>query len=445
MVVVLGAAVSLLAAKGARADNSCSVQCDDSCQTCCAHWEIHASCGSDTRTDGDFGTYLDALDAAAHANANAAQCTGGDASCAHAKLACVSAANGIAPWSASCRGAALKPEAAMATRKEYDDGRANISAARDRLTTASGSLVAFTQAHVLTKIGETTVATTAELLRAAAKRLDAIANEGDILQGRGEGPGAALTTWKTHVDEGTTQSKEASAAVDALMQNPAAVNAAADEKNRLAREALAARKAKLADLQKNAETMKQQIVTSRQDLATFLATPSRAPAQQKRAATLGGDLDREDGAWTKLGDQERTASEAEAVSADRVSSLEVQDKTLSKQTLATASQVKALDGSPSAAPAVPDAKPTTLPKPAAVIPVGVAPSIPTCSITVVPAAGSSKLTVTIDDGKPLTLPADVKLAGGRHTVVAKSGTVTKKSSELVICNRTKTLSVEGPR
>ena len=81
----------------------------------------------------------------------------------------------------------------------------------------------------------------------------------------------------------------------------------------------------------------------------------------------------------------------------------------------------------------------------AVIPVGVAPSIPTCTITVVPAAGSSKLTVMIDDGKPLALPADVKLAGGRHTVVVKSGSVTKKSSELVICNRTKTLSVEGPR
>jgi len=445
MVVVLGAAGSLLAARHARADNSCSVQCDASCQTCCAHWEIHASCGSDARADGDFGTYLDALDAAAHANANAAQCTGGDASCAHAKLACVSAANGIASWSPSCRGAALKPDAAIATRKDYDDGRANVSSARDRLTTASGSLVAFTQAHVLTKLGETTVATTAELLRAAGRRLDAIANEGDILQGRGEGPSAALTTWKTHVDEGTTQSKEASAAVDALMQNPAMVNAAADEKNRLAREALAARKAKLAELQKNAETMMQQVATSRQDLATFLAAPSRAPTLQKRGATLGSDLDREDGAWGKLGDQERAASEAEAVSPERVSGFERQDKTLSKQTLATAAQVKAMDGSSSTAPAVSDAKPATLPKPAAVIPVGVAPSIPTCTITVVPAAGSSKLTVMIDDGKPLALPADVKLAGGRHTVVVKSGSVTKKSSELVICNRTKTLSVEGPR
>ena len=71
--------------------------------------------------------------------------------------------------------------------------------------------------------------------------------------------------------------------------------------------------------------------------------------------------------------------------------------------------------------------------------------VPSCIVDVLAPAGVDGASVALDGAKPVPLPTKVRLSSGRHAFVVSQGTRTSRQSELVVCGRAPSISVNPPK
>jgi hypothetical protein len=68
--------------------------------------------------------------------------------------------------------------------------------------------------------------------------------------------------------------------------------------------------------------------------------------------------------------------------------------------------------------------------------------VPTCEIVF--DTHTAGITLAVDHGKSVKLPARVRVASGRHTLSIQMGSAKSEKRELLLCGHIDTFPVEGP-
>jgi hypothetical protein len=68
--------------------------------------------------------------------------------------------------------------------------------------------------------------------------------------------------------------------------------------------------------------------------------------------------------------------------------------------------------------------------------------VPSCSIAF--GAGADKVQLAIDGGRPVALPATIKVTSGRHVLAIRRGATTETRTELLVCGQIDALDLSAP-
>jgi hypothetical protein len=460
------------------------MECDPACTNCCEAWQIRAQCGGNVGTRGAYRAYVEARRGADEANATARSCSPADASCAEVRLSCSSAPNGVAPWEPTCVGASWSPGLLAAITQTFDAGDRALADAGGRAAREMDALTLFV-VRPLTAKGQKAIGGVAAQLRAAADKVSGARRDGQLLRVAGGASASAVSAWQNQQAAAVQEADAALAAVETVMNDPASIDAIAEEQLRRRREAAEQARRALADASAAAqarieaaaqqkaraeaeEKTRQQAADQRLTAASLtigdqrrkvgaallaltglLARPDITPGQRASALALQRQLTRELDALKAIEGRAVVAPGSPSVVVGaRASEVEGGLRAIGQQAAVSLAAAGALADVAAVAPAV---APAPAMAPAPPPPAAPAPSrppvtsVPTCVVQFAAAPGAVAFTLAVDGASPVPLPADVKIASGRHTLVVRAGGVQRRSSELLVCGRVRNLVLEPPK
>jgi hypothetical protein len=243
---------------------------------------------------------------------------------------------------------------------------------------------------------------------------------------------------KRQADAARLAAASAAAATAAATPALPAPTPQAPQADQAEKDAQAAAERRIDAAAQSATDTRQKIAAASGSLTALLARPGLAPQARDSAVGIQRQLTHEDEAMHAI-ETRGAASHGlpSAVEARRAAELEGASKAVAQQASLSIAAAVALAGAPAAEAAA-------APAPAAKTPAA-GPSVPTCSVNFSGPPGVAGLTLSVDGGKFVPLPADVHVDSGRHSLVVRAGSATAKSTELLVCNRVSKLVVEVPK
>lgn len=497
--VSVAAALFLLTVPRVARAQSCAASCDAACRTCCRAWRVRPTCSAGAAPATDAGEYR-SFDGAANAAAALNSCAKGDAECEKRRLVCDGGAS--ATFAPVC-----DPADRLLGVQETESGRTIARAAQTLLLSvktlgeAQAQLVSFARTRPVRDKAISSVAAAADRLRMATERAAVLRAENERLSIADTAPADAAA----HAQRVADASKEGTLAADAsnaLVADPAMVDAALEERvRRLAtaartredaarareeaettrREALAAaaqdasRRASDAELRRKKaeeqhlaaqEASRQKLVEQQAEAranAASTAGQRQLLAQQKHAAILKTATVVEGQLAGALSGITATLaiSNLSREQRGRAQSSEQRIKSLQERTKDVRARADAVVARPSndSLAAVSRAELELVAIVAETKSVAVRaneapatastntkepPPVPSCVIDVV-AAGTESIMVAIDGMKSVAAPTKVRLSSGRHAFVVTSGPRSARQSDLLVCGRTPSITLRSPK
>ena len=272
--------------------------------------------------------------------------------------------------------------------------------------------------------------------------------------------------------EAQERERALAAAAAATARAEAAELARNDEKARIAGAARAQSDARMRAWSEQAEKVQKQAATltkglsedtahateSAAALTAFLAHDNLTPAAKRDGTALLQRLRRIEArstsALARAKDAERPQVEPRTALAtlDQVKAETADlDRGTHEACLASAALIAApasvQQGRPAqnvAAPPVAAAPPPP-PPPAQVASGGGGGGVPTCEISFEPSEGSKGISLAIDGGRAMPLPAKVSLGSGRHQLSVRRGQAREDRNELFVCGRISVVPIEPPK
>ncbi len=480
----LALGVSLLAVLAtvpttARAD-VCDPSCDAECQTCCKVWSLTAVCsdGSTVGETGSFATQADATTAAGTTAPPGAPCS--DRSAPRWK-----------PYCAPENGVASPVD--VATMGNLVALRASIGQSRKLVADTQAALATFAEKRIILKAGVARVAAAAATLRQARSALDDALLTATLLRARGNPTDADVSSADQGSQNARTNGAAAAKSAQDLMADPSIIDAPAEaraakaaaaaaaakaaqdarlaaieeQKARAAAAAAAAAGAASAAPQQRADDLRAKELSALDDaekkradvaatLATFMARTDVFPQARKVGDVLTQRLADQQ---TKIAAQrvkvDGTSSAAPEAAMATLNGAAAANSALALEVGRTGADVKALTSSPwnvakagtvlpapAGAPAPP---PAPVPPPVAAIapaPHAAGPLVPSCEIAFTPKTPG--ITLAVDHGNAVPLPAKVHVSSGRHVLTIRHGSKKADKKELLLCGHIDAFPVEAP-
>jgi hypothetical protein len=499
-------AVATVASSPALAQTAtCDSACDVDCQTCCKPWTLRATCPDGTVV-GETGSFPTPADAAGSATSSPPTIAGACAEKAQPTWAPYCAPeNAIASPLDTTTGTNLVTLTAsigksLAGVKAAQDTLATFAEKRTVNRAGAPKVAAAAAALRQSRTDLTGALGSARQLRVRGNASDAevsaldAATMGARKQGSDAVAGAQSLMNDTTVIDATAEARQQK--IDAARAARVAAAALAAEQAQKAAADRAAALAKRADEDRTAIVAKLEATeTARAEaaatLATFMARSDLTPAARSRGDQLNARLADEQ---PKVAAQETKANQSAGDSPDvAVKGLQqvgAAAAALSAEVARSATDVKTLTTSPAslakptpeaAAPAAATAPPATAPvaapPPAPAAPpapapaaspvapppaaAAVAPVAPVAAVPITPPAPAGPpslvptcvilfdprtpgMTLSVDHGQRVPLPAKVRTASGRHTLAIQKGNAKTEKRELLLCGHLDTFPVEAP-
>jgi SWI/SNF-related matrix-associated actin-dependent regulator 1 of chromatin subfamily A len=467
------------------AAEACAVQCDTSCTNCCSQWAVRASCPDGTsRADGSFRTFDEAQAAAD----TLAACDSKDAACQSKRMSCSGGAT--ATYAAWCdaKNKIASPKGSDATRA-FDAVLSNLDASIASVDAAYEEIASFARTRLMKPAAAPRLAAATDAVRAARDALRAARFEA----GRARATAVTEQDAKTSSDKVAPVLKEGADAVagaKAVLQDPTIIDAPAEERRRQAAAAAeaAARAreaaAEAARKRKEEEAARAEAAAAARAAAIEAEKRKKEEAEALRAAAALSiaekkvEAERKQKAVTaKLGEtQTALAAELAALGAliaspslrqeDRAKAVESQRKLRALEEQSRALRARA-DAGAQRPPAEALGALTRAELEAGALATGVtaaiaasrqlresgsagaaarqALAIPICALDFTPADGAQGVSLSMDGGKPVLLPAKINVSSGRHNLTITSGSKIERRSELLVCKRLQSVPIRAPK
>ena len=294
MTAIAATAFSLLVSTPAAADN-CATKCETSCGTCCSEWTVRGVCASGrTAEEGTYDSMATAKAAADNANL-----------ASRAPSSCASERATWAPFCSPDKRIPASQDTPSTTRAIKVRGR--LHAESRTLDTAEQSLSRFATERILTAKAQKDVGAANDAVRALRQEL-AVTKQQAAIATHHDQADTELATMEERSGQLDTRVNAVSSQVRAILEDPTAIDAAAEAKAKRAAELEAAAAAQAAERERQrAEAARAE--QARKD------ERARAAAEAQERAQKAAELAKADAAErarksAEAADQARAAADA---------------------------------------------------------------------------------------------------------------------------------------
>lgn len=411
----------------ARAADECGDTCDARCSACCQAWTLRATCsnGKGVALQGVYSSWREASTEADATNLRVKSCAGpGSGSCSDYHR-CGAEVAVWTPWCSPDQSIVRPSESALAA-KELEAVRNVCDAQLAVIDDVMPKLAAFASANTLTSSAAGEAARLQGALPALKARVAALRSTAIQMRDARKATAAAARKFRQSQDRLLQDTVSGVDRARRLMSDSASIDRTAQEADKV-----------LEQVRTSLDDTGKQVKAHSDQLSAFLAQKNLTPAASKKGGELARKLEslkaRTAGAQEELTAARAKAPPGAAIAAVR--GVRTKAQPLIQEVNVACGVVKALiDDKASYSQDKVEPPPSSPP-----------PQEGGCEILFEPATGATGLTISIDGGAVVKLPAKARVASGQHAITVRKASASEQRSELILCGRVSRIEITEPK